>query len=158
MESGCGWDPHIRKSQFHFSFAFKYDLQGVDWFILRRSGDVGRSIGSGPSAKLPGYLRILPRKHLSTPCQFKWNPRSHSRLTSRSIHAILSTEICRLGQLSLVPELGHQPYLRAVGDVTAAMGTSVYESHPATVQPTQAGTDQGVLRRGHREASPSLGG
>ena len=46
---------------------------GIDWFILCRGGNVGRSIGSGPSAKLPGYLRILPRKHLSNPCQFKWN-------------------------------------------------------------------------------------
>jgi len=62
-----------------------------------------------------------------------------------------------MGQLALVSQLGHQSHMRSFGDVLAAMGASVYEGYPDTIQPTQASTDSRVLCRGRGETSPSVG-
>jgi hypothetical protein len=78
----------------------------VDRFILCRSCGIRCSFDPGFEAKSTGYLCILSREHLSTtrrpehiscihPCQ------------SSSTTPILSTDICSLGQLIMVPELGY---------------------------------------------------
>ena len=38
------------------------------------------------------------------------------------------------GQLALVPQFGHRPHMRPVGDGTPTMGLPVHESYPATIQ------------------------
>ena len=48
--------------------------------------------------------------------------------------------------------------MRTFGDIIATMGASVlHECYPDTIQPTQTSTDSGVLCRGRRETSPSVG-
>jgi hypothetical protein len=127
-----------------------------DRFILCRCSNISRRVRAGPQAKFPGHLSILPRKHLSNPRRFEWLP-GHPPYTSQSVHPIFSTDLCRIGQLALVSQLGHQSHMCTFGDITAAMGTSVHEGHPDTIQSTQTSTDPGVLYRGRRETSPSLG-
>ncbi len=62
-----------------------------------------------------------------------------------------------MGQLALVSKLGHQSHMRTFGDITAAMGASVHESHPDTIHSGQTSTDTGVLCGRRRQTSPSLG-
>ena len=128
-----------------------------DWFILRRRSSIGWGICAGPQAKFPGHFSILPRKHLSNPRQFEWLPGCYPPHTPRSVHPIFSTNFCRMGQLTLVSQLGHQPHVRSFGHITAAMGASVHEGHTDTIQPTQTSADPGVLCGGRRKTSPSVG-
>jgi len=124
-----------------------------DWFILRRCRSICYGIRPGPQAKFPGDLSVLPRKHLSNP---QWLPDRYSPLTFRSDH-VFSADLRRMGQLTLVSQLGHQSHMRTFGHITPAMGPSVHEGHPDTIQSTQTSTDPGVLCRGRRETSPSVG-
>ena len=62
-----------------------------------------------------------------------------------------------MDQLALVSQLGNQSHMRTFGDIAAAMGASVHEGHPDTIQSTQTSTDPGVLCGGRRQTSPSLG-
>ena len=128
-----------------------------DWFILRHRRGIGRSFRAGPQAKFTGHLSILPCKHLWNPRRFEWLPGHYSPHTSQSVHPIFSTNLCRMGQLTLVSQLGHQSHMRTFGDVLAAMGTSVHEGHPDTIQPTQTSADSRVLCGGRRKPSPSMG-
>ena len=128
-----------------------------DRFILCLCRSISRCVRAGPQAELPGHLSVLPCKHLSNPRQFEWLPGPYSSYTSQSVHPIFTINICRMGQLTLVSELGHQSHMRTLGDITPAMGTSVHEGHPDTIQPTQTSTDSGVFFRGRRQTSPSLG-
>ena len=129
-----------------------------DRFILCCRRDISRCVRTGPQAELPGHFGVLPRKHLSNPRQFEWLPaRPHPSHTSQSVHPIFSAHLCHMGQLALVSQLGHRSHMRTFGHVTAAMGTSVHEGHPDTIQPTQTSTDPGVLCGGRRQTSPSLG-
>ena len=120
-----------------------------DQFILRRRRSISRSIRPGPQAKFPGHLSVLPRKHLSNPRRCEWLPSPYSPHTSQSIHPILPTNLCRMGQLTLVSQLAHQSHMCAFGDIITAMGASVHEGQPNTVQPTQTSTDPGILCGGH---------
>jgi len=104
-----------------------------DWFILCRRCSISCSVRPGPQAELPGHLSILPRKHLSNPRRFEWLPGHYSPHTSQSIYPIFSTGLCRMGQLALVSQLGHQSHMRTFGDITPAMGASVHEGHPDTI-------------------------
>jgi len=125
-----------------------------DWSILCCRRSIGRSIRPGPQAKLPGHLSILPRKHLSNP---QWLPGRYSFNTSRSVHSIFSTNLCRMGQLTLDSQLAHQSHMRTFGHIPPEMGASVHEGHPDTIQSTQTSTDPGILCRRRRETSPSVG-
>jgi len=62
-----------------------------------------------------------------------------------------------MGQLTLVSQLGHQSHMCTFGHITPAMGPSVHEGHPDTIQPTQTSTNSRVLCGGRRETSPSVG-
>ena len=132
-------------------------LEAEDWFILGCRRGIRRSIRSGPQAKFPGHLSVLPRKHLSSPRRFEWHPGHYPPHTSQSIHPILPTNLCRMGQLALVSQLAHQSDMRPFGHIIATMGTSVHEDHPDTIRSTQTSTYSGILCRGRRETSPSMG-
>ena len=133
-------------------------LEAEDWFILCCRRGIRRSICPGPQAKFPGHFSVLPRKHLSSPRRFEWLPGHYSPHTSQSVHPILPTSIRRMGQLALVSQPAHQSHMRTFGDIIATMGASVlHECYPDTIQPTQTSTDSGVLCRGRRETSPSVG-
>ena len=92
---------------------------------------------------------------ISSPIQMTHRSLSHP--PSRPDHPIFPTDLCRMCQLALISQLGHQPHMCAVGDITPAMGASVYEGHPDTIQPTQTSADSRVLCGGYRETSPSMG-
>ena len=128
-----------------------------DWFILRRRRSIGRGISPGPQAKFPGHLSILPRKHVSNPRRFEWLPDHYSPHPSKSVHPIFYINICRVGQLTLVSQFGHQSHMCAFGDVPPAMGASVHEVHSDTIQSTQTSTCPGVFFGGRRETPPSAG-
>ena len=61
-----------------------------------------------------------------------------------------------MGQLALVSQLGHLSHMRTFGDIIAAMGAWVHEGHSDTIQPTQTGTDPGILCRRRRQTPPSV--
>ena len=87
----------------------------IDWFVLCICGDVSRSICPRPHARSPRDLRILLRKYIPTvrrPQRFQYIHPLHSTQTS-----CLFSEVRCLGQLALVFELGHQPYMCPPGDL-----------------------------------------
>ena len=104
-----------------------------DWFILCCRRSASRCVRPGPQAELTGHLSVLPCKHLSNPCRFEWLPGHYSPYTSQSVHPIFSTILCRMGQLALVSQLGHQSHMWTFGHITPAMGPSVHEGHPDTI-------------------------
>ena len=121
------------------------DPETKDWFILRRRRSIDHGVRAGPQAKFPGHVSILPCKHLSNPRRFEWLPGPYSPHTSQPLHPIFSTNLCRMGQLTLVSQLAHQSHMRTFGHITPAMGASVHEGHPDTIQSTQTSTDSSVL-------------
>jgi len=121
--------------------SIQIDPETEDWFILRRRRSICCGIRPGPQTKFPGHLGVLPRKHLSNP---QWLPGRYAPLTFRSVH-VFSTNLCLMGQLTLVSQLAHQSHMRTFGNITPAMGPSVHEGHPDTIQSTQTSTDSGVL-------------
>jgi len=127
-----------------------------DRFILCRRRSISRCVRPGPQAELPGHLSVLPCKHLSNPRRFERLPGPYSPLTPQSVHPIFSTNLCHMGQLTLVSQLAHQSHMRTFGHITPAMGPSVLEGHPDTIRSTQTSTDPGVLCGGRRETSPPV--
>ena len=129
----------------------------VDWSILCRSCCTSCSDSSGPEAKQPGYLRILSWKHLSGSHRPKRNtliPFFPYRQTT----LILSFEICRLGEFSLVLEPCHEPELCTVGHIVTTMGTSISQSCSAcAVQSRKASTDACILCRGRGQDAYFMG-
>ena len=99
----------------------------IDRFILCRSRCTPRRDSPGPQAEQSGYLRILPWQHLPGSCRPERNPLINSS-SFRQTALILSFEIFRLGEFSLVLELGHEPQLCFVGDILTSMGTSLSPS------------------------------
>jgi len=116
-----------------------------DRFILCCRRSISRCVRAGSQAELSGHVSVLPCKHLSNPCRFEWLPVPYSPHPSQSVHPIFSTNLCRMGQLTLVPQLAHQSHMRTFGNITPAMGASVHEGHPDAIQPTQTSTDSGIL-------------
>ena len=74
-----------------------------DRFILCSRRNPSHSVCAGPQAELSGHLSILPCKHLSDPRRFEWPPGPYPPHTFESAHTILPTNLCRVGQLALVP-------------------------------------------------------
>jgi len=133
LHSTCGASTHVHP-------------EVEDRFILCRRRGVSRCVRAGPQAELSGHLSLLPCKHLSNPRRFEWLPGPYSPYTSKSVHPIFTTNLCRMGQLTLVSQLGHQCHMRSFGDITTAVGPSVlHEGHPDTIQSTQTSTDPSVL-------------
>jgi hypothetical protein len=129
----------------------------VDRFILCCRCGIARSVDPRLEAKFTGYLCILSRQHLSTSRRPKHisclNPCQSSYTTP-----ILSTKIRNLGQFIMVPELGHQSYMRTSGDIVTAVGASIPHSHSTTaLESTQARTNSFILRRWSGKVSSSFG-
>ena len=92
-----------------------------------------RRIHRGSQAKSTRYLRTLSDKNLSDPRQSKLERhRSTHIYSSFSPHttssSILSSDICRVGEFTLVSELSDQPYMCTLGNVGATMGTSLHQA------------------------------
>ena len=79
----------------------------IDRSILCRSRCPSCRDSPGPEAKQSGHLRILPWQHLSGSCRPECNALIHS-FPCRQTTPILSFEICRLGEYSLVLELADE--------------------------------------------------
>ena len=134
-----------------------YNWNVIDWSILCRSRCPSCRDSPGSEAKQSGYLRILPWQHLSGSCRPERNSLIHS-FPYRQATLVLSFEICRLGEFSLVLEPGHEPQLRFVGDIVTSMGTSVSPSVSAfPVQSGKASTNACILCRGRGQYAYSLG-
>ena len=105
----------------------------------------------GLEAKQPGYLRVLSWEHISGSRRPERNAFFHP---CGQTALVLSSEICCLGELSLVLEPGHEPQLCSVGDIFASMGASIYPSDSAcTVQPREASAKTCILcQRGGQDA------
>jgi hypothetical protein len=130
----------------------------IDRFILCRRCYTVDSVDARPQAELTRYICVLSSKDVSAssrPQRVKpIKPFYCGRPSS-----ILSPYICSLGELALVPELGHQPYVRHAGDVLAPVGTPIPQGYAAhTVQSTQTGADARILFEWRRQVSGRLGG
>jgi hypothetical protein len=111
----------------------------------------------GPETKQPGYLSILPWQHLSDPSRPERNTFIYT-FPCRQTAPILSSQICGLGEYSLVLELSNECQLCFVGDIVTTMGTSISPSGSASpVQSRKASADACVLCRGRGEDANFLG-
>ena len=141
----------------HFSSLFSNQLRIYRPVCFGCGCDVYWSLHPGPQAKLPGYLCVLSRDHLSATCQPERTRHIHP-FRCRQTAAVLSSEIRRLGELTLAFELGHQSYLCPLGNVVASMGTSIRPVHSATtVCPREACTNARILFRWRGQDASSLG-
>jgi hypothetical protein len=112
----------------------------------------------GPETKQSGYLRILPWQHLSGSCRPERNTLIHS-FPCRQTTLIFSSEVLRLGEYSLVLELGDECELCFVGDIVTSMGTSISPSGSACpLQLRKSSANACILCRGCREDAYSVGG
>ena len=104
----------------------------IDRSILRRSRSAPFHNRPGPEAKQSRYLSILSRGNL-------WDPRRPECNTHvypfpyRSTNPVHSSYICHLGELTLVPEPGHRPNMRSVGNIATSMVTSIPHGHSTGV-------------------------
>ena len=80
----------------------------IDRSIFCRSRCTSCRDGPGSKAKQSGYLRILPWQHLPGSRRPECNAFIHS-FPCRQTTLVLSFEICRLGEYSLVLELADEP-------------------------------------------------
>jgi hypothetical protein len=117
----------------------------IDRSILRCSRCPPCCYRPGPETKQSGYLRILPRQYLSSSGRPERNTLIYS-FPRRQTTPILSSEIFRLGEYSLVLELGDECQLCFVGDIVTSMGTSICPSGSAcAVQPRKSSADACIL-------------
>ena len=94
----------------------------------------------GPPAKPAGHVQLLPRKYVSGHDQSEC-----IEFTPYFPTPVHSTKLCSLGECALVPEFGHQHYLRPTRNVVTAVGATIPQGHPATIQSAQASSDPCVL-------------
>jgi hypothetical protein len=129
----------------------------IDRSILRCSRCPPCRYRPGPETKQSGYLRVLPRQHLPGSRRPERNTLIYSFPRCRTT-PILSSEIFRLGEYSLVLELGDEPQLRFVGDIVTSMGTSISPYGPAcAVQSRKASANACILCRGRGKDAYSVG-
>ena len=102
----------------------------IDWSILCRSCCPAFCYRPGPEAEQSGHLRLLPWQHLSGSCRPERNALIYS-FPCRPTTSVLSSEIRRLGELTLLLELGYIPQLCSVVDIIESMGTSISPSGSA---------------------------
>ena len=126
-----------------FLSILRTDSSLVDRFILCRCRVVDLGVGSGYSTEPTGHVQLLPCEYLSD-CR---RPKSihHLQLPSCFTAPIFSTKLCRLGEFTLVLELGDKPYLCSTRNITAAVGTKIPQSHSTTLHFTQADPDPCIL-------------
>jgi hypothetical protein len=129
----------------------------LDRSILCRSCCAPCCDRPGPKTRHSGYLRILPWKHLSGSRRPERNTFIYSFPYSQTT-SILSSEICCLGELPLVPELGHGPQLCFVGHIVTTMGTSISPSGSSCpVQSRKASANACILCQGHGQGAYFVG-
>ena len=134
-------------------------LNAIDRSIFCCCRRAAHSVRPGPPSqtRISRHLRILSREHLSGSRRSK----CHSTTPIHPFHCcyttpVLSTDICRLGEFTLVFEPPDQPYMCSLGDVTASMGTSIYQGHSAaTIPPREASANARTFfgRRGQDACS-----
>ena len=84
----------------------------IERFILCHCRRIAYYLNPRPQVKLTRHLRVVPKEHLSASssrepkCFSSVDPICLGRTSS-----ILSTKICHLGELTLVPEPGYQPFM-----------------------------------------------
>jgi hypothetical protein len=139
-----------------------YDLLCINWntidrFILCCRCRTPSCDRPGPEAEQSGYLCILSWEHL-------WRPRRSERNTGfhpapyRQTTPVLSSEICCLGEFTLVFEPSYEPQLRSVGNISTSMGASIYPSHSAcTVQSRESSANARILCERRGEDAYSVG-
>ena len=131
----------------------------IDWSILYGRRWVTGRVHPGPQTELPRYLCILPCEHLSGFCRFKRHGTTNlSPLRCRCTTPVLSSEICRLGELTLGFELGDQPYWCSLSNIVTTMGTSIHQFHSTrTVQTREASTTTRIFCQWCGQDAPSFG-
>ena len=93
---------------FAIHMALYINSSAVDWSIFCRSCRTPFHDHRGPETKQSGYLRILSWEHLSGSCRPECNTCFHP-FPFRQTTPILSSEICHLGEFTLVLEPGYGP-------------------------------------------------
>ena len=139
------------------SHIFAYNIKNADRSILCCRRSVARGDHPRYSSEPAGHLSILSRNHLSATCPVEWHSNLHPILLVQPCRIIHTACLGRLGQWALVHELGHQHYLRRIGDVATAMGTSLSQSGLPTIQSPQASANSCILQEGCRGVAPSVG-
>ena len=131
----------------------------VDRSILCLRRCIARSDRARPQAKCSRYLCILPWQYLSDSRRPERHRFAHIHtLSCRQAPSVLSSWIRRLGQFALVSQLSYQPYLRAVGNLSPTMGTSIHQGQPTiAVQPGEASTITCILCSWRGQNACSLG-
>ena len=137
----------------------------VGRFILCRRGSVTFSDGPGlepeSSASTPapasGELGILSQEYLSGSLPTE-RLLSTSSLPYRSSPHVIFSDICHLGEFTMVFEPSDQSYLCNVGNIHTKMGMPIHRDHTVTtVQPTQASSASCLLLRRSRQVACFLG-
>ena len=108
------------------------DSSVIDWFILRCCRILDLSVYSRHPTEPTGHVKLLPCQYLSDYGQ----PKSAEYIIPFFSTPIYSTDLRRLGEQSLVLELGDQYHLCSTRDVAAAVGTTIPQSNSATLQST----------------------
>ena len=110
-------------SQFTFHIS-AYNLEIVDWSLLRRGRRIACSVDPGYSAELAGHLSVLSRTYLSAIIYPAGRvPTFHSFNLVRPHQTFFSTQIEYLGKRALVFESCHQSVLRPSGVVATIVGS-----------------------------------
>ncbi len=128
--------PHV-----NFSFACRTQPEDIGWFILGHPRRIYWNIFPRPETKLSGYRCVLSHADLSN------SRRPERRECFDTVYfghppCVLSTNICHLGEHTLVLELGHRPYGRNGGDVRTGVGTPIHQDRSTiTIQSGQGSAD-----------------
>jgi hypothetical protein len=122
----------------------------IEWFVLCRRCNIARCNDPRPQAKFARYLCVSSRKNPSNPRRSQRITHRHTFYFNKTIH-LLSPELLRLGQLTLVLELDPQSYMRSSGYIATAVGTPIHQGHSAAAsKPPHARAYSRVLLRWHR--------
>ena len=124
------------------SHVFAYDVQIVDWSILRCGRGIARSFNPEYCAKPAKRLPFLSCTHLSAT---ERDARPHPVEHTRPHREIRSAYVGRLGQRTLVLESGRQSDLCPIIDIATAVGASLSKGCLSTLQAPQASTHSSIL-------------
>ena len=109
-------------------------LGNIEWFIRCYRWCTAYDLNPRSQAKLARHLHILSTEHLSV--SSFWQPECFSSIDPiyfGQTTCVLSAKICHLGELTLVPELGYQSFMRHVRSDDSELGSSVHRGHLVAV-------------------------
>ena len=139
----------------HISFCINWNT--IDWSILCCGSPAPFHNRPGPEAKQSGYFSILSREHLWDSHRPECNTRIHP-FPCCSTTPILSSEICHLGERTLVLKLRHRPNVCSFGNIATSMVTSIHHCHSTSmVQPRKKSANACILCLGRRQYAHPLG-